>query len=128
MKKKAKSPTVVMAMEQAKQIELLNKLLGGKVDEDILTFTLGKAEDMILNYCRLLAVPLGLERVLLNMAVDIYRAEQLGQETATGAVKSISEGDVSVSYASSTSASENLGMVFLKNYEGQLQRYRKVGW
>ena len=115
-------------MEQAKQIELLNKLLGGKVDEDILAFTLGKAEDMILNYCRLSAVPMGLKRVLLNMAVDIYRAEQLGQETATGAVKSISEGDVSVSYASSTSASENPGMVFLKNYEGQLQRYRKVGW
>jgi len=65
---------------------------------------------------------------MLNMAVDMYRAENLGQEVAEGTIKSITEGDVTVSFASATSANENIGMNFLKNYITQLNRYRKLKW
>lgn len=108
--------------------ELLNKLVGGEVDVDILDFILAKGEDMILNYCRLESLPEGLERVLLNLCVDIFRAEQLGQAQASGSIKSITEGDVSVSYSTATAVSENPGMAFLKDYRAQLDRYRKMGW
>ena len=89
---------------------------------------LEKIQDMVCNYCNIDEIPPRLENVMLNMAVDMYRAENLGQEAAEGTVKSITEGDVTVSFGSATSTSENIGMNFLKNYITQLNRYRKLGW
>jgi len=99
------------------QTELLDKLLGGGIDTEILLFALERARELILNYCR-----------LLSLCVDIYRAEQPGRAQTVGAVKSITEGDVSVSYGSAASAAENGGMAFLKDYTKILDRYRKAGW
>lgn len=117
-------------MEKNQKVELLKKLLG--IDDDsmdmILTFVLDKVSDMICNYCRIVSVPPKLENVMLNMCVDMYRAECLGQEKAEGPVKSITEGDVSISFGSATSITEDGGMAFLRNYTAQLDRYRKVGW
>ena len=120
----------VEKMAQEEQTATL-KILLGITDESkdvILSFVIDKVSDMICNYCRVDEVPTGLSNVLLNMCVDMYRAESLGQEQVQGPVKSISEGDVSVSFGSATSTSENSGMEFLKNYTAQLNRYRKVGW
>lgn len=89
---------------------------------------LDKIQDMVCNYCNIEEVPKGLENVMLNMAVDLYRAESLGQETAEGTVKSITEGDVTVSFSSASAVSENSGMQFLKGYTAQLNRYRKLKW
>lgn len=110
------------------QTELLNKLLGGGIDPEILLFALERARELILNYCRLKELPAGLENTLLSLCVDIYRAEQPGKAQTVGAVKSITEGDVSVSYGSAASAAENGGMAFLKDYAKILDRYRKAGW
>lgn len=115
-------------MTANERLELLNKLVGGEADPEILQFVLTKGQDMILNYCRLKELPAALETVLINMCVDIYRAEQLGKAQVSGTVKSITEGDVSVTYASATSVSENKGMEFLKDYTKQLDRYRRMGW
>ncbi len=115
-------------MTITERVEMLNHLVGGEADETILRFVLSKGQDMILNYCRLRELPDALENVLLNMCVDLYRAEQLGKAQVSGTVKSITEGDVSVTYGSATSASENKGMDFLKDYTKQLDRYRKAGW
>lgn len=117
-----------MRMTAKERTALLNKLVGGDADAEILDFILAKGEDMILNYCRLETLPAGLERVLLNLCVDIFRAEQLGQAQASGSIKSITEGDVSVSYSTATAVSENPGMDFLKDYRAQLERYRKLRW
>ena len=101
------------------QTELLDKLLGGGIDPEILLFALERARELILGYCRLKELPAGLE---------ITRAEQPGKAQTVGAVKSITEGDVSVSYGSAASAAENGGMAFLKDYAKILDRYRKAGW
>ena len=61
------------------------------------------------------------------MCVDKYRAESLGSEEAKAPVKSISEGDVSVSFGSSYSVSDNPSMEFLKGYKVQLDRFRRIG-
>lgn len=117
-------------MEKQNRLERLKQLIGVKNEEKdpALLFALDKTEDMILNYCNIQKIPEKLEKVMLNMAVDLYRAESLGQEQAEGTVKSITEGDVTVSFASASSVSENLGMTFLKDYTAQLDRYRKLKW
>lgn len=115
-------------MTMTERVTLLNKLVGGEADPDILQFVLAKGQDMILNYCRIKELPSALENVLINMCVDLYRAEQLGKSQVTGTVKSVTEGDVSVTYTSATNVSENKGMEFLKDYTKQLDRYRRMGW
>lgn len=108
----------------------LKLLLGIKDDskDEILDFVIEKTTEMICNYCRVEAVPLGLKAVFLDMCVDVYRAESLGQEMAEGTLKSITEGGVSVSLQSPYSTADNASMVFLRNYTEQLNRYRKVGF
>lgn len=117
-------------MDRQEKINKLHKLLGFEKGEkeEILGFVLDKTSDMICNYCRRECVPAALENVQLNMCVDMYRAESLGQENVQGAVKTITEGDVSVSFGSAAAVSENPSMEFLKNYEAQLNRFRKAGW
>ena len=83
---------------------------------------------MVCNYCNINQIPKGLENVMLNMALDLYRAESLGQEQTEGNLKSITEGDVSVSFGSAYSTADNIGMQFLKNYNAQLDKYRKFSW
>lgn len=117
-------------MAQAEQIATLKVLLGitDESKDVILAFVIDKVRDMVCNYCNIEEVPIGLNNVLLNMCIDMYRAESLGQEQVQGPVKGISEGDVSVAFGSAASTSENSGMTFLKDYTAQLNRYRKVRW
>ena len=110
-------------------LERLKKLLGiaDYSKDELLQFTIDNVTDMVLNYCNIPEVPEKLENIILSMCVDKYRAESLGSETSQGAVKSISEGDVSVSYGSAYSVSDNPSMEFLKEYKVQLDRFRRLG-
>ncbi len=110
-------------------LERLKKLLGIADDskDEVLQFTIDNVTDMVLNYCNIPEVPEKLENIILSMCVDKYRAENLGSETVQGTVKSITEGDVSVSYGSAYSVSDNPGMEFLKGYKAQLDRFRRLG-
>lgn len=117
-------------MEKAELVQRLKSLVGElSTDNDtIYEFIVDRAWEMICDYCRLETVPEGLKNTLLSMAVDIFRAEGYGETEAVGNVKSVTEGDVSVSFGSALSAADNPSMAFLKNYEAQLNRYRKAGW
>lgn len=108
----------------------LKALLGITDDskDEVLDFTLATVKDIICNYCRTEKVPEGLENIWLDMCVALFRGESLGQETAEGVVKSIAEGDTSISFGSAFSNGEDGVMVFLRNYSHQLDRYRRVGW
>ena len=79
----------------------------------------------IRNYCNLKAVPAGLTSTSYRMAIDLYRYERPGDGEAPARVSSISEGDTSTSF---TSAADALSGGILKDYQGQLNRYRKLGW
>lgn len=111
-------------------LEKLKILLGieDNSKDYVLQLTIDIVTDMVLNYCHIKEIPSGLENVVVSMCIDKYRAENYGQENSEGKVKSISEGDVSVSFASAFSVSENPSMEFLKNYKSQLNIYRKVVW
>lgn len=111
-------------------LEKLKILLGieDNSKDYVLQLTIDIVTDMVLNYCHIKEIPSGLENVVVSMCIDKYRAENYGQENSEGKVKSISEGDVSVSFGSAFSTSENPSMEFLKNYKSQLNIYRKVVW
>lgn len=115
-------------MEKSKLACNLKELVGGLSTDSpfLFGFTVDKAWNMICSYCNIDTVPDALEQTLLSICVDIYRTENYGNKEEKGSVKSISEGDVSVSYASEYS--NNPSSAFLKDYKSQLNKYRKVAW
>ena len=110
-------------------LKKLKQLLGITDDSKdfVLQYVIDTVTDMALNYCNIDTLPEQLENIVLAMCMDMYRAESLGQETAQGAVKSMTEGDVSVSFGSAYSVVDNPSMAFLKGYTAQLDRFRRLG-
>ena len=99
----------------------LKALLGipeGDTTQDIaLQFLMEDVDETIRNYCNLKAVPAGLTSTSYRMAIDLYRYERPGVGEAPARVSSISEG-----------VADALSGGILKDYQGQLNRYRKLGW
>ena len=112
-------------MELAK----LKVLLGIEDDSKdvILEFVIADVEEIIKNYCHVEKMPDGLVNTGYRMAMDLYRNENIGSETAAvGTVSSISEGDTSTSFQQYVD--NNFKDTVLKNYKSSLNRYRKVAW
>lgn len=109
----------------------LKPLLGIDVDDtekdDLLEFVLGNVKEVILNYCNLKKLPSGLEYTAYRMAAELYNSEQLGSTSPERPVSSMSEGDLSISFAGSMYESGYTDSL-LKNYTKQLARYRRVDW
>ena len=60
-----------------------------------------------------------------RMAMDLYRNENIGQEeSASGPVSSMTEGDTSVSFRQYVD--EHFKDTVLKNYRPVLNRYRRI--
>lgn len=110
-------------------IERLKPLLGIKEEDTekdvILQFTLDDVEETILNYCNLNELPKGLEHTAYRMAMELYRGENIGQEGSGMKISSISEGSTSTSFSDS---SDNIKDTLLKDYQTQLNRYRRLRW
>ena len=108
-------------MELAKLKAFLGIEDGSK--DVILEFVIVDVEEIIKNYCHVDTVPDGLVNTAYRMAMDLYRDENIGSETAAvGAVSSISEGDTSTSFQQYVDA--NFKDTVLKNYKSSLNRYR----
>ncbi len=91
-------------MEREKReeaLERLRMLLGIEDNErdGLLFFLIDDTVDMILGYCRIEILPRQLESLVPVIAADSYRAKGYGQTDAPEVVKSISEGERSISYA-----------------------------
>lgn len=96
------------------------------VSRDIsLQFILDDVQETILNYCNLKEMPPGLINTAYRMAIDLYRYDAPGEAAAPMRVSSISEGDTSTNFGR---VSDELEGGILKDYKGQLNRYRKLRW
>ena len=107
----------------------LKALLGIEDDSKdvILEFVIADVEETIKNNCHAEEMPDGLVNTGYRMAMDLYRNENIGSETAAvGTVSSISEGDTSTSFQQYVD--NNFKDTVLKNYKSSLNRYRKVAW
>lgn len=89
------------------------------VQDGLLSFLLEDAENLILGYCKIKAIPTQLESLVPVIAADMYRAKGYGREASPEDVKSISEGERSVSYDSKR-PSEN----FLASYRSRLAPFK----
>lgn len=110
-------------MEQEKQTEVLQrlKMLLGITDgskDELLSFLIDDTINLILGYCRICFLPRPLESLVPVIAADMYRAKGYGNESAPEIVKSISEGQRSVSLDSKTPDSD-----FLTNYYDRLKPF-----
>ena len=128
-------------MHMEKRLKLLAVYLGISAEEEgeILELALGRADEIIKNYCRLTVIPEGLLFTSVAMAADLYRAEEPGKKEVTGAIRRIEEGEVAISFDSYKSTSEDKALSLmrnstaqrtsvLRNYAEQLNRYRRCGF
>ncbi|MDO4327000.1 MAG: phage head-tail connector protein [bacterium] len=113
-------------MELAKLKLLLGIVLEDASQDAFLQFIMDDVEEMVKNYCKLQEVPQGLYNTCYRMAMDIYRAEGIGEADTPLSVSSITEGDTSTSFGSSRT--EWLKDTLLKDYKAQLNAYRKLRW
>lgn len=112
-------------MEVAKLKELLG--IEDESKDVILEFVIADVEETIKNYCHVDEMPDGLQNTGYRMAMDLYRNENIGSESAAvGSVSSITEGDTSTSFRQYVD--DNFKDTVLKNYMSSLNRYRKVVW
>lgn len=111
------------------ELEKLKQLLGLPEDDvtrdAALQFIMEDVEETIRNYCHLKEVPAGLASTSYRMAIDLFRYDRPGEDDAPVRAASISEGDTSTSFTSVADAIEG---GILKDYKGQLNRYRKLRW
>lgn len=114
-------------MELGKLKALLG-IPGDDTSQDIpLQFVIDDVTEAILNYCNLKELPPGLESTGYRMAMDLYRGEAVGEAAVPVEVTSVSEGDTSTSFGVSGAYAALQGGL-LKDYQTQLNRYRKLVW
>lgn len=99
----------------------LKMLLGIKDNkqDSLLSFLIEDSVNSILGYCRIEVLPRQLESLVPTIAADAYRAKGYGQEAAPEIVKSISEGERSVTYAET-----NPDYDYLQSYYDRLNPFR----
>lgn len=109
-------------------VEKLKKLLGitGTDQDPILEFIIEDVTETVKNYCNISSIPQGLLNTAYRMAMDLYRNENIGDASISiGQVSSITEGDTSTSFKSSTVEFKDH---IMKDYKAQLNKYRKMVW
>ena len=109
---------------------LVKELLGSPddVSDAVVTLALESAQEIIQNYCNIVEIPNGLHSTLIRMAVDICRNEEYGSsDGGNGVVKSLTEGDTSISYGD-TAVTTAYAQGLLKDYRKSLNAYRRLRW
>ena len=101
-------------------------------DSELLLFCKNKVENYIKNYCNLPAVPDGLleifvDRVCGEFLFSKFHAEKLKNENSENNIRSISEGDVSVTF-SDENYPEKLIEKLINCGGGDINCYRKIRW
>lgn len=109
------------------ELEKIKKLLGVSKDDTSqnvpLQFVLDIIEETVLNYCNLEELPDGVLNTCYRMAIDLYRYEKPSNAGVPIRVASITEGDTSTSFGI---LGDVLKGTILKDYKGQLNRYRRL--
>lgn len=116
----------------------LKKLLGDTAFATITTddkkFMLNYAKTIIQNYCHRKDIPSNLNYVWVDIAIDYFKQlnpslfEEQDEELKMKKLASISEGDTSMSFATSNNDPETLLTIqnnLVKTYQVQMQSFRK---
>ena len=115
------------------------------VDVEMLTLHALSVREFILNYCNIEKMPKGLMFTYVNMICASYlelyvvknyvngEAGEYSEKAISGAIASITEGDVSVTYKDNQSSDKILNAKALigslmDGYRAYLTRYRRMVW
>ena len=91
-----------------------------------LEYALDSAISIAKNYCGIKELPEELENTVIDMAIDIFKSGQYGQEDESGILNSITEGDISMSFGDALF--EQYGLSSIKNYEKRMMPFRRIKW
>lgn len=117
----------------------LKKLLGdeafGKITPDDKKFMLDYAKTIIQNYCHRKDIPSNLNYIWCDIAIDYFKQlnpslfEEQDEEVKMKKLASITEGDTSMSFATSNNDPETLLKIqnnLVQTYQVQMQSFRKI--
>ncbi len=96
-------------------------------EEDILKNAIERVEQTILNYCNCENVPQELYFVALDMACGEYLAASRCQGSEKSALKSISEGDISVTFGDEEPVEVLADKLLCKGRE-EMVSFRRIKW
>ena len=110
-------------MEKSTATEKVKKICNAEENTDIIEYCCDSAEEIIKNYCGIKEIPDELESVYIELTCDIYRSGEYGSEAQTGRLKSLTEGDVSMSFEESDGKSGDI-----RKYENRLKPFMRIKW
>lgn len=94
------------------------------VTEDIAKHYICRVIPEVLIYCNREDVPILMEKVIASIVEDMLQADLVSEPEKR--VQSIGRGDTSITYIDSSSLTAS-AVSFCKNYERQLNQFRKIG-
>jgi hypothetical protein len=102
-------------------------------DAWMLGFIIDKVENHIKNQCNVTTVPVGLEEVAVDRATGEFLLGKKSSGQLTGfdvddAIKTISEGDTSVTFGTTTEERMNALIAFLMHEGTDFSVYRCIKW
>ncbi len=113
-------------MEKDALIEKIKEICGEEEITAALEQSAVSAISIAKNYCGIDEIPEGLESTVIDIAVDIFKSGQYGGADETGRLKSITEGDISMSFGDTLF--EQYGLSSIKNYEKRMIPFRRIKW
>ena len=110
-------------MEREEKLKKTAQLCGKENYDEKDEFAVNYAERIIKNYCNIKEIGEELTETLLDMAAEIEKIGGYGEENSGGEIKQIKEGDVTISFCDGRES-----RLSIKNYENQLNLFRKPRW
>ena len=96
--------------------------------DDILLFASERSIEMVKGYCNIEKVPKELKNVCVEITMLLYDNENYREEEKNTRLKSITEGNVSVSYQSEKSSWREQKNVLLRTFSEELDKFRNMKW
>ena len=107
-------------------IKLILNITDNKHD-NIIELYISKIETMVIDYCNVKELSLGLESFVEDKVVSIMKSIVTGGTQNTGEIKSISRGDTKIEYNVGEASDTSLGSSYLTNSDKlALKPYVKV--
>lgn len=121
-----------MYTPKPEMVNNLTTLLGSDVSNELAELLLEMTGQKLLNLLNQTAMPAALEGLVVEMAHDAFLLTRGSQGSAEGDgdVQSISDNGQSITYRSASyqKAVESISAKVLKDYESQIEAYRKARW
>lgn len=104
-------------------VEEIKSMYGIEASDVLLLRFVKKAEALIKNYCSISFIPEALFYTWVDMSMDLYNLSFNKTET-DGKIASISEGNTSITFASSKESEQSLLIAYLDT----LNKFRRFRW